>query len=152
MATSTILQTLNQAAAGGLGSASARRKVETFIASGNITAGDFVSLDVTKTGADAALFVSVVDTSGGAVAVGVPTMGVALADAAANADVRVVVAGYAQANVVASASTAGVALALDTTTSGQAAIADAANVNIAAIGLKDSGASGLTDVWVVPSI
>jgi hypothetical protein len=52
---------------------------------------------------------------------------------------------------VATGSTANLALSLDTTTSGRAAIADAANVNIAAIALEDA-ASNKADVWVIPSL
>jgi hypothetical protein len=82
MATSTLIQYLAQNQTSGLGvsvpvgaGASNRSQEETFIAGGTISKGDFVSLDTSKTGADKALFVVTVDTSGGAVALGVPTVG-----------------------------------------------------------------------------
>lgn len=133
MATSTLIQFL---AAGEAGTTSNRRTVETFIAGGTITKGDFVSLDGTKTGADKALYVAVVDTSGGAVALGVPTVGVALASATVGQTVDVVVAGYVDEANIATGTAAGVAVTLDTTTSGRAVAADAANCNLAAICLS----------------
>jgi hypothetical protein len=93
MATSTILQTLNPAANGGLASASHRRQVETYIASGTIAKGDVVAFDDGKTGADRALYVEqagIVATGNGLAA------GVALNDAVANGYVQVVVAGYVE--------------------------------------------------------
>ena len=140
MATSTLIQYLETSQVTGLGvsvpvgaGAMNRSQTETFLAASAITAGDFVSLDTTQTGADKALFVGVVDTSAGAVALGVPTVGVALRDAALGEKVDVCVAGFcAVANVV-NGVAAGAAVALDTTTSGRATTADAANVNIAAI-------------------
>ncbi len=148
MATSTLIQSL---IIGAGADQSARSKRQTFLAGAAIAAGDFVSLDTTKTGADRALYVAVVDTSGGAVATGVPTIGVAMAAAAAGAKVVVTVAGYAEGANVATGSTANLALSLDTTTSGRAAIAAAANINIAAVALEDAVANK-ADVWVMPSI
>ena len=103
MATNTLLQRLDPAAdtAGSSVGASHRRQVEDFLAGGAITAGAWVSLDYDKTGADRALYVRVEDTSGGAVAAGVPAVGVALGAAAAGDRVRVVVAGYVEAAQVA---------------------------------------------------
>lgn len=133
MATSTLIQLLQP---GEGADTSNRSQVETFFAGGTIAKGDFVSLDGSKTGADKALYVVVVDTSGGAVALGVPTVGVALAAAVAGQKVDVVIGGYvAQANI-ATGTAAGVAVALDTTTSGRAVAADAANCNLAAICLS----------------
>lgn len=148
MATSTLIQSL---VIGADAAQSARSKRQTFLAGGTIAKGDFVSADTTKTGADRALYCITVDTSGGAAALGVPTIGVAMNAAAAGEQVVVVVAGYAEGANVATGSTANLALSLDTTTSGRAAIADAANVNIAAIALEDA-ASNAADVWVIPSI
>lgn len=148
MATSTLIQSL---IIGADADQSARSKRETFLAGGTIAKGDFVSLDSSKTGADRALYVKVIDTSGGAVAIGVPTVGVAMNAAAANAQVVVVVAGYAEGANVATGSTANLALSLDTTTSGRATIAAAANVNIAAIALENA-TSNAADVWVMPSL
>lgn len=133
MATSTLIQLLQP---GEGADTSNRSQVETFFAGGTIAKGDFVSLDGSKTGADKALYVVVVDTSGGAVALGVPTVGVALAAAVAGQKVDVVIGGYvAQANI-ATGTAAGVAVTLDTTTSGRAVAADAANCNLAAICLS----------------
>lgn len=130
MATSTLVQFLQP---GEAGDTSNRSQVETFLAGGTIKKGDFVSLDTSKTGADKALYVAVVDTSGGAVALGVPTVGVALFDAVAGERVDVVIDGYVKTANIATGVAAGVAVALDTTSSGRATTADAANVNIAAI-------------------
>ena len=132
MATSTLIQFLDP---GQDSDTSNRSQVETFLASGTIAKGDWVNFDTSKTGADRVLYVKVEDTSAGAIALGVPVIGVALEAAVAGDQVRVVVAGYVkQANVV-TAVAAGVAVALDTTTSGRATTADAANVNIGGITL-----------------
>jgi hypothetical protein len=157
MATSTLIQYLEQSGVTGLGvsapvgaDASNRSQTETFLAGGTIAAGDFVSLDTSKTGANKALFVVTVDTSAGAVALGVPTVGVALRDAALGEKVDVCVAGFcAVANVV-NGVAAGAAVALDTTTSGRATTADAANVNIAAICLT-LAAGNKVEVMVLKS-
>jgi hypothetical protein len=133
MATSTLVQYLQP---GEAGNTMNRSQVETFFAGGTIAKGDFVSLDGSKTGADKALYVVVVDTSGGAVALGVPTVGVALAAATAGQRVDVVVSGYVAEANIATGVAAGVAVSLDTTTSGRATTADAANVNISAICLS----------------
>jgi hypothetical protein len=148
MATSTLIQSL---VIGADADQSARSKRQTFLAGGTIAAGDFVSADTTKTGADRALYCITVDTSGGAAALGVPTIGVAMSAASAGDQVVVVIAGYAENANVATGSTSGLALSLDTTTSGRATIADAANVNIAAIALEDA-TSNQADVWVIPSL
>ncbi len=155
MATSTLIQYLAQNQTSGLGvsvpvgaGASNRSQEETFIAGGTIAKGDFVSLDTSKTGADKALFVLVVDTSAGAVALGVPTVGVALAAATAGQKVDVCVAGYCAQAAVATGTAAGVALSLDTSNSGRAAAADAANVNICAVSLT-LAASNTAEVMVI---
>lgn len=144
MATSTLVQFL---APGEKAPSPNRNQVETFIASSAITAGDFVSFDTSRTGADKVLYVGVIDTSGGAVALGVPTVGVALRSVSAGQDVDVVVSGYVGVANVATGVAAGVAIALDTTTSGRATTADAANVNIAGICLS-LAASNKAEVWV----
>ena len=132
MATSTLIQFLGP---GEAGDTSNRSQVETFLASSAIAKGDWVSLDTSKPGADRCLYVGVIDTSGGAVPLGVPVIGVALEAASIDGEVRVVIAGYvAQANI-ATGTAAGIALALDTTTSGRAVAADAANVNLAGVSL-----------------
>jgi hypothetical protein len=102
--------------------------------------------------------VRVIDTSGGPVAIGVPVVGVALdtvsvaepsvSGQSVEVNIRVVVGGYAEGASVATGSTSGLALALDTTTSGRATIADAANVNICGVALEDA-TSNAADVWVL---
>jgi len=155
MATSTLIQYLETAQVTGLGvsapvgaSTSDRSQTETFLAGGTIAAGDFVSLDTSQTGANKALYVVVVDTSGGAVALGVPTVGVALKAADAGDKVEVCIAGYCKSANVATGTAAGVALALDTTTSGRAVAADAANCNLAAVSLTVA-ASNKAEVMVL---
>ena len=100
MATSTLIQFLGDGITSPSGTeagTSNRRQVETFISGGAIAAGDWVSLDVSKTGADKALYV----IEAPATASDARCIGVALAAAsAAGEQVRVVVAGYvAEANV-----------------------------------------------------
>lgn len=95
MATSTILQTLNPAAEGGLASASNRRQVETFLAGGSVRPGDWVVFDTTKTGADRVLYV--VEAAGVATHGNGACVGVAIGTADAGESVDVVVAGYAGA-------------------------------------------------------
>jgi hypothetical protein len=100
MATSTLVQFLGDGITSPSGTeadTSNRRQVETFISGGAIAAGDWVSLDVSKTGADKALYV----IEAPATASDARCIGVALAAAAAAGEqVRVVVAGYvAEANV-----------------------------------------------------
>jgi hypothetical protein len=114
-------------------------EVRTFLASGTITAGQWVNFDYSKTSTDKVVYVTVQDTSGGAVAIGVPVIGVAVSSTtAANQEVRVCIAGYCAVAAVATGSTSGLALALDTTTSGRATIADAANVNVCGVALADA--------------
>lgn len=132
MATSTLIQFLSP---GEDGNTSNRSQLETFIAAGTISSGDWVSFDTSKTGADRCLYVKTEDTSGGAIALGVPTIGVATENATVGQRVVVVVGGYVGKANVATGVAAGVAVALDTTTSGRATTADAANVNIAGITL-----------------
>jgi hypothetical protein len=114
-------------------------EVRTFLASGTITAGQWVNFDYSKTSTDKVVYVTVQDTSGGAVAIGVPVIGVAVSSTtAAGQEVRVCIAGYCAVAAVATGSTSGLALALDTTTSGRATIADAANVNVCGVALADA--------------
>lgn len=114
-------------------------EVRTFLASGTITKGQWVNFDYAKTGADKVVYVTVQDTSGGAIAIGVPVIGVAVSSTtAANQEVEICIAGYCASAAVATGSTSGLALALDTTTSGRATIADAANVNVCGVALADA--------------
>jgi len=105
MATSTLVQFLSS---GEAGDTSNRRQVETFLAGGAIAAGDWVALDNSKTGADRCLYV--VEAAGVATKGNAAAMGVALAAAAADERVDVVVAGYVASASVAAATVAGDAL------------------------------------------
>jgi hypothetical protein len=67
----------------------ARQKVETFIAGGSITAGDWVGFDVSQSDSDRAAYV----VQGSADAL---TFGVALETATSGAKIRVVVKGYVE--------------------------------------------------------
>jgi len=119
MATSTLVQYLAPGEAAGTVN---RRQVETFLANGAIAAGDFVSLDVSKTGADKALFIVQAPAAAGdgkAIGVAIET---ATGTAALPAQVRVVVAGYVASANVATGSAAGTALTT-TGTAGRAASA-----------------------------
>jgi hypothetical protein len=118
MATSTLIQFLSsgEKSPGGPN----RTQVETFIAAGAITAGHFVSLDTSKTGADRALFVV---QAPGVATVGNPNViGVALNTVVSGADVTVAVAGYVDSAFVAGAAVAGSPLVGPIGTAGQAAI------------------------------
>lgn len=102
MATSTLIQFLNP---GEAGDTSNRAQVETFIAGGNITKGDAVAFDLSKTGADKVLYV--VEATGGAKAL---IVGVALNSAVAEGDVSVGISGYVAEADVATGVTAGAQL------------------------------------------
>ena len=118
---------------------SAQTRSMVFTASGTITAGRWVNLDYAKTANEDKLsYVTVTDTSSGGIAIGVPVIGVAVESVADGEPVTVVVQGFVAEAAVVTGSTSGLALALDTTTSGHATIADAANVNICGIALADA--------------
>ena len=144
MATSTLIQFLD---AGEGADTSNRSQVETFFAGGTIAAGDWVQLDTGKTGADRVLYVITDDNSyanGNGLIVGV-----ALTNAAANEQVRVVVAGYAAgANVANAVAAAGVPLIVDNTAAGRA-VATAAADTASSCGVSLAAAAGdRADVWV----
>jgi hypothetical protein len=104
MAGSTLLQKLDGGSDFGA-STSNRRQVEIFLAEGVITSGDWVSWDVSQTGADKALYIVqtpaealATDSDGRVVGVALET---ATGTAVSPASVRVCIAGYvASANVV----------------------------------------------------
>jgi len=116
MATSTLIQRLEAGETG----VSNRSQTETFLAGGAISAGDWVALDTSKTGADKALYV--VEAAGVATVGQANVIGVALADAAADEKVLVCIAGYCAKASVAGAAVAGSALVGPIGTAGQAAI------------------------------
>ena len=144
MATSNLLQQLGVAADGFGASTSNRRQVETFIAGGTITVGDWVAFDTTRTGADKLLTV----IEAGASANGTATVvGVALAAATVGQNVEVIVSGYAAAANTNGAPGAGAPLVVQTA----AGAADAAGAGITAppcgVALAASVANK-AEVWV----
>lgn len=160
MATSTLVQFL---AAGEASDTSNRRQVETFLVRvtypqggpdpGTITinAGDWVALDTSQSGADRALCVR----QAANVALGNPlTVGVALEaitldppeGATLEAQIRVVVAGYADSANVDGAVVAGTPLAVDTA-AGRAHPAVTGDISICGVAL-DADTANLAPVWV----
>lgn len=135
MATSTLIQyleTVDAVTGAQLGpSPSNRRQIETFIAGGTVAVGDWVALDVTKTGATKA--VTVVEA--GAAANGNPlVVGVCIGSAESTGTltvgslVNVVVAGYVASANTNGAPVAGQPLVVQTV----AGAADAAGAGITA--------------------
>ena len=127
MATSTLIQFLN---AGQTSETMNRRQVETFLAGGAITAGDWIQPDLSKTSGDEMLYA--IEAAGVATKGNPGVIGVALETVAAGDQVRVVVAGYVASASVAGATVAGqAAIEVPGTTSGAvcgyALAADTAN-------------------------
>jgi hypothetical protein len=118
MATNTLIQYLQP---GEAGNTMNRGQVETFLAGGTIALGDAVALDLTKTGADKALYVVEAPASSGAIVVGV-----ALAAAIAGQTINVVVTGYIDVADVETGVVAGQALYVGTTAGRLAAFKNAA--------------------------
>lgn len=130
--------------------ASDRRQIETFIAGGAITAGDWVAFDTTAT--DAGRVLTVVQASA-AFALGNPLVcGVALtSQATTGGTVDVVVSGYVEgANVAAAVAAAGVALVVDATAAGRAvALAAGDTAPACGVSLEAAGVGNTCDVWVI---
>lgn len=121
----------------------ARSDYQIFIAGGAIAAGDWVALDLTKTGSNRALYV----TTAAAVTDGNSrVIGVAPDAAASGARVRVCVAGYVENARVTTGVAAGVPLTVDTT-AGRADLAVAADTHWCGVTLEIA-ASNLADVFV----
>jgi len=122
MATNTHLQRLDTAAdtTGSSVSASNRRQTEDFIAGGAIAAGDWVAFDASKTGSDQLLYV--VEAAGVTTKGNSAAFGVALAAAATDERVTVVVSGFCESAQVAAATVAGSALVGPIGTAGRAEI------------------------------
>lgn len=118
MATSTLIQYLQP---GEAGNTMNRGQVETFLAGGTIGVGDAVALDLSKTGADKALYVVEAPANSGAIVVGV-----ALTSAVAGEKVGVVVTGYIDVADVDTGVAAGQALYVGTTAGRLAAFKNAA--------------------------
>lgn len=145
MATSTLVQFLGDGITSptdAAGDTSARRQVETYIAASAISKGEWVQFDNSQTGADRVLYVEqcAADALGGV------TIGVALAAAGANEQVRVVIAGYVEDAVVTTGVAANDPLSVDTT-AGRADTADATNAVICGVCL-DTAASNKAPVYV----
>lgn len=145
MATSTLIQFL---AEGEAGDTSNRRQLETFLASGTIAKGDWVQFDDSKSDADRVLFVkeaATVATKGNAAA-----FGVAIDDAAADEQVRVVVSGYVSEASVAGATVAGSALVGPIGTAGQAEIEVPGTTTGSVCGIAlDADTAGYAPVYVI---
>lgn len=125
-------------------------EIDTYTANGTIAAGDVVALDTTVTGAlqGQTVIKAAATTTGNPAAVGI-----AMAAATAGKIVQVCRRGYVQANVVASGTLAGKALVCGysgTSAAGQLMIYASGTHTASgphAIGIDDSGASGLTYVF-----
>ena len=153
MATNTMLQTLNDAASGGLASASNRRQVESFISYGAIAVGDWVAITGVKaaapplpaiTGPDTVLYVE----EAAAVALGNPkVIGVAITAATGFGErVDVVVAGFVAAANVDATVAAGDPLTIDTA-AGEADPAATGDIHMCGVAL-DAAAAGSAPVKV----
>jgi len=164
MATSTLLQKLDVEADGFGASTSNRRQIETFLVrveyptggpdpgTITITAGDWVALDTTQSGADRALCIRTAAN----VALGNPlVVGVALdsasldpleGDPAISAPIRVVIAGYAEAANVDGAVAAGSPLVVDTT-AGRAHVAVTGDLSVCGVALA-ADVANVAPVWV----
>jgi len=121
-------------------------EIESGIANGTIAVGDIVALDTSVSGAAQGYTVikAALSSTGNAAAVGV-----ALDAATAGKAIRYATRGYVLANVVASTSVSGKALVV-AGTAGQLAVYASGTHTASgpyAIGLDDSGSSGLTAVY-----
>jgi hypothetical protein len=153
MATSTLIQKLDRVTdplvSGTVGSTAStmdRAQTEIFLAGSAITAGQWVSFDVTQTGADRVLFV----VPSALTALGNPlTVGVAKgAQATVGGRVEVVVGGLAAvANVNATVAAAGVALSVVAVTGEVAGNVAANTAPPCGVSLAAS-AAGVAPVWV----
>jgi hypothetical protein len=119
MATSTLIQSLDTKDSAGVAvgaTPSNRRQLETFIAGAAISAGDWVSLDLSKSGAIRAT--TVIKTT--AVVGQTNVIGVALRSASTGDKVDVVVEGYVEGAAVVSGVLSGEGLATSGVTAGRA--------------------------------
>jgi hypothetical protein len=147
MATSDLVQYLS--AKNDEVAASDRRVTETFLASADITAGDFVCFDTTQTGADRVLYVKPADIDA------VPTkqaIGVCLdtIDVSEVSDfrVQVVVKGYAEGANVTTAVAEGAPLSVGSTAG--RAVAYAAGDTVAPVAVcLEAAADNTADVFVI---
>jgi len=153
MATSTNIQYLNSSGVNELGATVAvgagtsnRRQVETFIAGGAITSGDWVMFETT-TATGSARVLTVIQAT--LAATGRPlTVGVAIQTVASGETVDVVVAGYVEGANVATAVTVGQALSISAVNGRGSAAAATALAPFCGVALEGA-ASNLCDVWVI---
>ena len=154
MATTQIIQYLETSQVTGLGvsapvgaSTMDRSQVETFLAGGVISAGDWVAFDTTKTGANRVLYVvqaATVATVGNPLVVGVALE----AAAAAGAKVNVVVSGYVASASVDAATVAGSPLCGPINTAGRADINVAATTSGLCGVALEADTANYAAVWV----
>lgn len=151
MATSTLIQSLDtkDAAGSAFGATpSHRREVETFIAGAAIASGDWVSFDVSKSGA--ARVVTVVKTTASAGQGNV--VGVAISAAtAAGEKVQVVTAGYVEGANVVNGVASGATLTTSGVTAGRAlayATGTHTGTGPCGVALEASVAANTCTVWV----
>lgn len=140
-------RTLQKLDTGVASAVSNRSVVETFVASGTITATDWVQLDDTATGTDIALKVKQAVAT---YATGNPlVVGVALNSAVAGGTVQVCVGGYcASAKVDAAVAAVGVTLIVDNTAAGTAQAQVAADICIPCGTSLAASAAGVAPVIV----
>jgi len=150
MATNTLLQKLYAADESGVGEDSVlvsnRRQVETFVASEDITDGDIVCLDISKTDdGEKMLYIKKADTSAGATTL---TIGVADEDIDQDKSGRVVIKGFkADANVATGGATGDRIVGSST---GGRATQYAASSTQAILGYQLEAASGnQADVYII---
>jgi len=154
MATSTLIQYLETTQVSGLGVTSSigpatsdRSQVETFLAGGSITSGDWVIFDTSATGPTRVLQVIKSPATAGNPLV----LGVALNTVTSGQKVNVVVSGYvASANVV-SGVLKGEAIVSSGATAGRAlkyATGTHTNAGPCGVALEDASAGNVAAVWV----
>lgn len=150
MASSTLIQSLDTRDSAGVAvgaTPSNRRQTEIFFAGAAIVAGDWVSFDVSKSGA--IRVVTVVKTT--AVAGQSNVVGVALRSAASGEKVEVVVSGYVEGAAVVNGVAASLALTTSGITAGRAiAYASGTHTLTAPCGitLEASVVANTATVWV----
>ena len=123
-----------------------RQEVKTYKASGAITAGDFVELDASKTGATRALYVkecTVLATLGNSALVGVALE----AATAAGDDIRIVTRGYVASANVHATTVAGKLLCGPILVAGRADLALATTYGPVAVALEADTAN-LAAIWL----
>ena len=125
-----------------------RREVETFIAGGAITAGDWVAFDSTKTGQARAA--TVIECPGVATKGNPRAFGVSLETVAADELVKVVTAGYVEGASVAGATIAGTPLVGPIGTAGRAEVEAPGTTTGSVCGIAlEADTANFADVMVI---